>query len=103
MSPSSMMVEETEVGYMLVAENNHCGTRKQLLSSEANLAEDCAALAQGAGVKAFSLRTHHAQEESGRVTTSSTSTCWCRWLLSEAASCSKCEHDTAASARCPLQ
>jgi len=61
MSPSSMMVEETEVGYMLVAENNHCGTRKQLLSSEANLAEDCAALAQGAGVKAFSLGTHYAR------------------------------------------
>merc|ERR1719199_1970488 len=61
MSPSSMMVEQTEVGYMLVAENNHCGTRKQLLSSEANLAEDCAALAQGAGVKAFSLGTHYAR------------------------------------------
>merc|ERR1719488_258309 len=61
MSPSSMMVEETEVGYMLVAENNHCGTRKQLLSSEANLAADCAALAQGAGVEAFSLGTHYAR------------------------------------------
>ena len=64
MSPSSMMVEETEVGYMLVAENNHCGTRGQLLSSEANLAEDCAALAQGAGVKTFSLGTHYARNTS---------------------------------------
>merc|ERR1719238_2330692 len=61
MSPSSMMVEETEVGYMLIAENNHCGTRGQLLSSTANYAEDCAALAQGAGVKAFSLGTHYAR------------------------------------------
>merc|ERR1719460_1196569 len=61
MSPSSMMVEEQEMGYMLIAENNHCGTRGQLLSSTANYAEDCAALAQGAGVKAFSLGTHYAR------------------------------------------
>jgi hypothetical protein len=61
MSPSAMMVEEEEVGYMLIAENNHCGTRGQLLSSTANYAEDCAALAQGAGVKAFSLGTHYAR------------------------------------------
>merc|ERR1719502_1586131 len=49
------------MGYMLIAENNHCGVRKQLLSSDANLAADCAALAQGAGVTAFSLGTHYAR------------------------------------------
>merc|ERR1719265_1159390 len=62
MSPSSMMVEETEMGYMLVAENNHCGTRGQLLGDQKGLqAADCAALAQGAGVSAFSLGVSHAR------------------------------------------
>jgi len=61
MSPSSMMVEEEEMGYMLVAENSHCGERGELLSSDANQAADCAALAQGAGVKAFSLGTKFAR------------------------------------------
>merc|ERR1719327_168254 len=60
MSPSSMMVEETEMGYMLIAENNHCGERGQELG-KAQGAADCAALAQGAGVKAFSLGTHYAR------------------------------------------
>merc|ERR1719310_1384220 len=60
MSPSSMMVEEQEMGYMLIAENNHCGERGQELG-KAKGAADCAALAQGAGVKAFSLGTHYAR------------------------------------------
>jgi hypothetical protein len=61
MSPSSMMVEETEMGYMLIAENNHCGTRGQLLSRDVMGAADCAALAQGAQVTAFSLGTKYAR------------------------------------------
>merc|ERR1719388_428275 len=61
MSPSSMMVEETEMGYMLIAENNHCGTRGQLLSKDVTGAADCAALAQGVGVMAFSLGTKYAR------------------------------------------
>ena len=32
MSPSSTMVEEAEMDYMLIAGNNHCGTRRQILS-----------------------------------------------------------------------
>jgi len=61
MSPSSMMVEEEEVGYMLIAENSHCGTRGEKLGDEVSGAADCAALAQGAEVKAFSLGTHYAR------------------------------------------
>merc|ERR1719390_6537 len=60
MSPSSMKVEEEEMGYMLIAENNHCGERGQELG-KAKGAADCAALAQGAWVKAFSLGTHYAR------------------------------------------
>jgi len=60
MSPSGMKVEEEEMGYMLIAENNHCGERGQELG-KAQGAADCAALAQGAGVKAFSLGTHYAR------------------------------------------
>merc|ERR1719217_113291 len=55
MSPSAMMYEEEEIGYMLVRENGLCGTQGALLSSQAGGVEDCAALAAGAGVKAFSL------------------------------------------------
>ena len=62
MSPSSMMVEEQEMGYMLIAENAHCGTRGKLLTDQKGLqAADCAALAQGEGVMAFSLGTKHAR------------------------------------------
>merc|ERR550514_1473080 len=62
MSPSSMMVEEKEMGYMLIAENNHCGTRGRLLADQKGLqAADCAALAQGEGVMAFSLGTNYAR------------------------------------------
>jgi len=61
MSPSAMQVEEQEMGYMLIAENGHCGTRGQQLSGDVAGAADCAALAQGAAVKAFSLGTHYAR------------------------------------------
>merc|ERR1719392_547505 len=60
MSPSGMKVEEEEMGYMLIAENNHCGERGQELDKVQGAA-DCAARAQGAGVKAFSLGTHYAR------------------------------------------
>merc|ERR1719327_538820 len=61
MSPSSTMVEEEEMGYMLIAENGHCGERGEKLGDDVAGAADCAALAQGAGVKAFSLGTHYAR------------------------------------------
>jgi hypothetical protein len=54
-SPSSMFMEEVEIGYMLIRENGHCGTRGAKLSSDVSGAADCAALAAGAGVSAFSL------------------------------------------------
>merc|ERR1719473_1780163 len=54
-SPSAMMYEEVEIGYMLVRENGHCGTRGAKLSCSVTGAADCAALAAGAGVTAFSL------------------------------------------------
>jgi len=60
-SPSSMMVEEQEMGFMLIAENNHCGERGKKLGKKVQGAADCAALAQGAGVKAFSLGTNYAR------------------------------------------
>jgi len=56
-----MMVEEQEMGYMLVAENSHCGERGQMLGGKVQGAADCAALAQGAEVKAFSLGTKYAR------------------------------------------
>merc|ERR1719450_437825 len=60
-SPSAMMFEEVEIGYMLVRENGHCGTRGAKLSSEVTGAADCAALASGAGVTAFSLGVKYAR------------------------------------------
>merc|ERR1719393_883162 len=60
-SPSAMMYEEVEIGYMLVRENGHCGTRGALLSKEVGGAADCAALASGAGVQAFSLGVRYAR------------------------------------------
>merc|ERR1719240_2567188 len=60
MSPSSMKIEEQQMGYMLVAEQGHCGERGQQLG-QVEGAADCAALAQGAAVKAFSLGTEHAR------------------------------------------
>jgi len=55
MSPSSMKVEEQEMGYMLVREMGHCGERGQQLGQDVTGAADCAARVQHAGVKAFSL------------------------------------------------
>ena len=52
---------QEEMGYMLIAENGHCGTRGQQLAGDVAGAADCAALAQGAGVEAFSLGTHYAR------------------------------------------
>merc|ERR1719473_2621013 len=60
-SPSAMMYEEVEIGYMLVRENGHCGTRGALLSRDVAGAADCAALALGAGVSAFSLGIKYAR------------------------------------------
>ena len=39
-SPLSIMVEEAEMDYTLIAENNHCGTRRQILSTEVMGARD---------------------------------------------------------------
>merc|ERR1719161_1791970 len=55
MSPSEMVVEEVEMGYMLVRENAECGPKGPMLSRSANYVEDCAALATGHGAKAFLL------------------------------------------------
>merc|ERR1719161_2627710 len=60
-SPSSMYVEEVEVGYMLIHENAECGPKGELLSSDAQFAADCAALAMGAGAKAFLLGIKYAR------------------------------------------
>merc|ERR1719498_1236096 len=60
-SPSAMMFEEVEIGYMLIRENGHCGTRGDLLSKGVAGVEDCAALAAGAGVTAFSLGVRYAR------------------------------------------
>merc|ERR1719453_2675039 len=61
MSPSAMLVEEVEVGYMLVHENAECGPKGEMLSKDTNYAADCAALAMGAGAKAFSLGIKYAR------------------------------------------
>merc|ERR1719159_1365248 len=61
MSPSAMEVEEMEVGYMLVRENGSCGPRGEMLSKDVMGVADCAALAQGAGVTAFSLGVRYAR------------------------------------------
>jgi len=61
MSPSAMFVEEVEVGYLLVHENAECGPKGELLSMDAQFAADCAALATGAGAKAFSLGIKYAR------------------------------------------
>jgi hypothetical protein len=61
MSPSSKQVKEKSMGYMLIRENGHCGTRGAKLGRKVRRAADCAALAQGAKVKAFSLGTHYAR------------------------------------------
>merc|ERR1719450_773613 len=48
-SPSAMIMEEIEIGYMLVREEGHCGTRGTMLSKDVAGVADCAALAAGAG------------------------------------------------------
>merc|ERR1719460_3631419 len=60
-SPSATMMEEESMGYMLIRENGSCGERGELLSSEVTSAEDCAALAEGHGVSAFSLGIKYAR------------------------------------------
>merc|ERR1719301_94706 len=60
-SPSSTMEEEQSSGYLLIRENGSCGARGQLLGKTVLGAEDCAALAEGAGVSAFSLGTKYAR------------------------------------------
>merc|ERR1719161_2710168 len=57
----AMMTEEQSIGYMLIREEGHCGTRGQLLASDAAGVEDCAALAQGAGAQAFSVGIQYAR------------------------------------------
>merc|ERR1719482_705524 len=73
LSPSSTMEQESSAGYMLIRENGSCGNRGQLLSKTVAGAADCAALAEGAGVSAFSLGTKYARgrcwAESLQVTT----------------------------------
>jgi len=54
-SPSAMFMEETEVGYMLVAENSFCEPKGQMLSEDVLGAADCAALAEGADATSFHL------------------------------------------------
>merc|ERR550514_1198045 len=61
LSPSSTMQEEATTGYMLIRENGSCGTRGQLLGQDVAGAADCAALAEGAGVTAFSLGIKYAR------------------------------------------
>jgi len=61
LSPSSSMQEEASLGFMLIRENGSCGTRGQLLGQQVTGAADCAALAEGAGVTAFSLGINYAR------------------------------------------
>jgi len=60
-SPSSEFEEEEHAGYLLVRENGRCGERGQLLSTDVLGAADCAALAEGAEVSAFSLGIKYAR------------------------------------------
>jgi len=61
MSPSDMLVEESVEGFMLVRENGLCGKRGPLLSRKVTGAEECAALAMGAKLSAFSLGIRYAR------------------------------------------
>jgi uncharacterized protein YegL len=54
-SPSSTKTKEQTKGYMLIRQNGLCGKRGKLLSPRVAGAADCAALAQGAKLTAFSL------------------------------------------------
>lgn len=53
--------EETDYTGVLVAEHATCGARGQLLSKDVPDMRSCAALAEGAGAKAFSLGTGYAR------------------------------------------
>ena len=55
MSPSLLTVKESNGGFMHVRDGGYCGGRGSLLSTEANDAEACAFLAQGAGAQSFLL------------------------------------------------
>merc|ERR1719482_608177 len=73
LSPSSTMQEEATTGYMLIRENGSCGERGPLLGKGVPGAADCAALAEGAGITAFSLGQKYSRgrcwAESLQVTT----------------------------------
>jgi len=56
-SPQLGGVKETSAGYMHLKDQGFCGGRGSLLSTEANDAEACAFLAQGAQVQSFILGT----------------------------------------------
>merc|ERR1719386_70119 len=55
MSPSLLTTKEESGGFMHVKDGGYCGARGSLLSTEADTAEKCAYLAQGAGVQSFLL------------------------------------------------
>jgi hypothetical protein len=57
LSPQLLGVKEQNGGYMLVKEGGFCGERGELMTTEANDAEACSALAQGAGAHSFLLGT----------------------------------------------
>jgi len=61
MSPSSKIVKEKSLGYMLVREQGHCGKRGKRLGYKVRSARRCARLAQRAKAKAFSPGTHYAR------------------------------------------
>ena len=57
MSPSLLVVKESNGGFMHVKDGGYCGGRGSLLSTEVNDAEGCAFLAQGANAQSFLLGT----------------------------------------------
>jgi uncharacterized protein YegL len=60
-SPSSRKAKENSKGYMLIRENGLCGKKGKLLSRKVHGAADCAALANGAKLTAFTLGTRFAR------------------------------------------
>merc|ERR1719333_1602835 len=56
-SQELMAVKENNGGYILVKEGGFCGGRGALMTTEAQDAEACAFLAQGAGATSFLLGT----------------------------------------------
>jgi len=57
MSPSSMIYQDTTVGFMKVREGGFCGEKGNLLSDKVESAADCAELAKQFGSSAFILGT----------------------------------------------